>query len=499
MKISSPRFHNGAMFACLLICGILLTCFSERITRNHGMGWDGANYGDIILHYNSVVSGERSVTDAIYLRFLPALAARAVMLAFNIPLDAPHTVTMFQAWNIIMLCLAVFAWGRACDSVGMGAQGKWLGFCGLFLNFAVLKYSFYYPVLLDSSGLALGVVLIWLYLARRPWWTLFISLLSIIYAPPVGLQGFLLLTFPRPPASFTSEKPSRAYPTALALAVSGMAAYRYISIGPLNIRLGLDELHPFSVILATGFIFASVYYLSFDARFFRVKNYLHSNKSIKKFILILFACFLLAVSSRLHPKIPPLGGLYLFMDYVTGVLNYSVSRPGEFLVAHTLYFGPVMLLAICYFPALCAAVRSIGGGMILVVAFALLQFLCPLSRQMIGAIPFLILPLCLAIDNMPFPRPFLWIFALFSVTTSKVWMSINLGVDPGVPMEVIPEVWRRYTSSLGNYMLTEDYYQQGVLVIIALLILTVFRCWMEKFSKHTSCQGSRPLTDRDAE
>jgi len=470
---SRPDLHNLGMTLCLLAAAVVLSCLSERIFQGDGLGFDGVYYGDIITRYEAIASGELPLNPHLYLRSLPAMAARQLMLLLGFPLDKVHVVLFFQMWNVGMLGLAALAWGRTCDAAGLSSRGKWLGFCGLFVNYAILKYAFYYPVLLDTTALALSLTLAWLYAVRRQGWILIAAMLSMFISPPVGLEGFLLFLFPRPRKQTAPVPVSPVLPVLLAALASGAALSLFLPFAPLGIAPDMARFQTPAKLLVVAYIFAAVLFLSRDGRFLRFPGWIENRAMAVRLAALVLAAGGVLLVPALFPRLPSPDWPALFRNYVVTVLYNAAARPGEFLVAHTLYFGPVVLLGVCLFPRLCTAARPLGNGMVLVLAFGLLQFVNPLSRQMIGAMPFFVLALCLALDPFRLPGWFLWAFAAASLAVSKVWMHINAGADPARSILEQPNVWQRYVSSTGNWMHTQDYLLQGAMVLGGLAALAV--------------------------
>lgn len=473
MTTRAPWRENAALAALVLVGGVFLSIFSEHIFAGGGLGYDGCSYGAIITRYEEVCSGGVTLNSGLYFRLVPALAVRGVMQILGVPLSTPNVIVVFQVVNVFLLTAAAWLFGRCADLTGLGPSGKWLGCIGLFCNYAVLKYNFYYPVLLDTASLALGVLLAWLYLSRRTWWLPAAGLAAFFIAPNVGLQAFLLFLLPpaadRQDAARLLPRPAALTLAALAVLIAGWVLW--IS-GPGD---------PLAVALLLAAIGGGVYCLTRAAGF--SPDVLCRPAMLLRLGLVAGLVVLLTVLPHLLPALAAFDWFTLFFQYARTVLLNGTVRPGEFLVAHTLYFGPIILVSACLFAPLCRAARRLGGGWLLVLAFGLLQSLNPLSRQMVGILPFLVLPACLALAERRLPWPFVWGLAAASLACSKVWQRINAGADFSRSMDGQPEVWARYLESTGNWMLTPDYRRQGLVILAALVALIVALVWMRRTSR----------------
>ncbi|WP_300156596.1 hypothetical protein [Solidesulfovibrio sp.] len=461
--MTAPASRRDTLAATLVVlaASVLLTLVSERIFAGDGLGFDGRTYGAVITRLDEVRSGAVSIGTAVYLRMLPALAVRGAMSAAGVALTIPNVIVAFQVVNILMLTLAAYAVCRCADLAGLSRRGKWLACLGVFCNYAVLKHNFYYPVLLDTASLGFAALFAWLYLAGRTWLLLGAGLAGFFVGPNVGLLAFLLFVPP----------PDRAHGAPATLPLSLAGGLTALAVGAAWLTLAMTVSPPLPATpVALAFLAGGVYCLARAAGF--------SPRALTRPALLVrlgLAAGLVALLTALPRLVPGLAAydwVALFFEYARTVVVNSTMRPGEFLVAHTLYFGPFFLCAACLFAPACRAARGFGPGWLAVLAFGLLQSLNPLSRQMIGLLPFLVLPTCLVLDRLPLPAWFPWALAGLSLAVSKVWRFINAGADLSRPMESQPEVWGRYLESTGAWMLDADYRRQGVAVLV-LFVLTV--------------------------
>lgn len=459
MTPSMTRRDTFAATLLVLATAVLLSIVSERIFVGDGLGYDGRAYAAVITRLDEVRSGAISVGSAMYLRMAPALALRAGMQATGVALTIPNVIVAFQAINIAMLTLAAWAFCRSADLAGLTRQGKWLGCLGMFCNYAVLKYNFYYPVLLDTASLTFATLLAWLYLARRTWLLLGTGVIAFSIGPNIGLLAFLLFAPP-------SDQPGRAQ-TLLARPLA--AALAVLAAGGAWLTLSKTSASTPAIAVSLTFLGVGTYCLARAAAFSR-QTLAQSSLLVRLGIVVV----IVAVFSALPQFMPGMvtdNWFLLFFQYAQTVIRISGVRIGEFLVAHTLYFGPIFLIAVCLFAPTCRAARRLGPGWLAVLAFGLLQSLNPLSRQMIGILPFLALPTCLALTRKPLPGWFLWGLAIISLALSKVWQSINANADVTLPLHDQPEVWARYLESTGAWMREADYRWQGILILV-LFVLT---------------------------
>lgn len=451
---------NTALAAYILMAGVLLSLTSERIFAGGGLGYDGCSYGAIITRYDDIRSGILQLNSALYFRMVPALAIRGVMLVLGVPLTIPNAIIAFEVFNIALLTLAAWLFGSCCDRVGVSKEAKILGFIGVFINYFVLKYTFYYPVLLDTAAMSLSVLLAWLYLSRHSWWLLPAGIGAFFVGPNIGLEAFLLFLLPAGKTVGKSPFVPRFVAAALALLATGGCWW----------LLKVSEPHdPMAVLMTLGTVAGTVYCLTRAAGF--IPATLLRRDMLMRLGFVVGMILFMSILPRLVPGLASFDWVALFFRYARLVLINNVHRTGEFLVAHTLYFGPIILLAVCLFAPVCRAARKFGGGWLLVLAFGTLQAFNPLSRQMVGILPFVVLPLCVVLCDRPLSPLFVLGMGITSLGCSKVWQHINTGADFSLPMDKQTDVWGRYLESTGYWMYEMDYRRQGIIVLCLFVVI----------------------------
>src|SRR5262249_27978996 len=142
-----------------------------------------------------------------------------------------HIIGVFGFLNVTLITLAAHAWCRVAAKLGIGPGGKWLGFLGLFVNYAVLKWTSFYPLLVDSYGFAIGMLLLWCHLHGRRRGLFLLTAAGAFIWPTIIYQGVLLLLFPRDPCPAAVATPARhrlnlAAALAAALAVCCLTAHQ---------------------------------------------------------------------------------------------------------------------------------------------------------------------------------------------------------------------------------------------------------------------------------
>jgi hypothetical protein len=101
----------------------------------------------------------------------------------------------------------------------------------------------------------------------------------------------------------------------------------------------------------------------------------------------------------------------------------AVAKPGLFLLAHLVYFGPFWLLAAACWPAICRQIHRQGGiGLTLVAAIGVCHALDAESRHLVYLVPMFLPFVVQVIDRLEWSRNQLIFLAGLSVLTSKCWL-----------------------------------------------------------------------------
>ena len=79
----------------------------------------------------------------------------------------------------------------------MSYKSKWFGIISLIGNYAILKWSYYYPVLTDISSYTLGMSMVYFYLTNRSYLQLIIAAIGIFTFPLCAYFSLLLILYPR--------------------------------------------------------------------------------------------------------------------------------------------------------------------------------------------------------------------------------------------------------------------------------------------------------------
>src|SRR5262249_38975051 len=174
------------MLAAVAAGAIATILWGERIGINGGQGWDGMDYAGWARDFPAAL--DHGVTRYQAQRVLPSLIVWLIG-------GSDHTVVRFQIADAVFLVGAALAWTRIAVALSLSRPAAWAGFAAAFASFAIARHALYYPTLTDSLAFALGMAMVWAYLAQRPLALWLVALAGAFTWPalPAVALGLLVL------------------------------------------------------------------------------------------------------------------------------------------------------------------------------------------------------------------------------------------------------------------------------------------------------------------
>jgi len=453
------------MAACALALFIFLNIVSEKIPLGNGLGYDGVNYAFLARNFDKILEGSLHLDSIYYNRFLPSLLCRFTLLSLGLPLSDHNIIVFFSVLNLFLLSFCAWLWSSLTLAKGFSDLTRWFGFVALFFSHASLKYNIYYATLTDISALFLGTLMLWAYLRNSNLVLIAALIAGTATWPTLPILGVILLILP--PRNFDAP-PAPGKSVLLVTWILGGSLWFLLSHGLAPIE---ESIYPLlGGGLACVLLAIALFHLFNAQSFFSLNtppNVLRAPRLIIGGAALIGAPLCLWALTGYRVDLPHLIQAFFFQ-----VLRLGMKRPGEFFVAHVLYYGPWVLLLALTFPEAARAARRAGPGLVILTAVTLVQALSPLSRQLIASMPFFVFLCAAALDRAPLLTPrFLTWFCVLSALFSKVWMRFS--ADQAAPSESFCFDW--YVSSTGCWMPFTMYWVQGLLVLF--LLFTFWILW----------------------
>lgn len=468
----APASERGTNLAIVLATLFLLTplyLFSERITIGDGFGVDGQAYGLWAQEFVEQVV-HKKLHPYYVQRVLPSAVVAGVLGLLGCAPTNRHVITGFVLLNLAMLAVCAWGWCQVADELSISRRGKWLGAAALFVNAAVMKCYAYYPVLTDLTAYALGMLMLLCYLRGRSWSLYLLTLIGAFTWPTMVYCGAAMLLFPR---RVVAQEP-HASPTLRGL-IAGASTFVILASATLLREfdypdflghpggMPVEPLMPLSLaVVALHWLFGS--YFLFDGGMLRSwRPWLRTASLTRCAAVVSLVGLRWLQTNMLSNRETGLGVMYRLGFTVFT----SICKPAIFLVAHAVYYGPLILLALFLWKPVCRLLRRDGVGLTLCLCFLFAQSLCSESRGAINLYPILVAYTVKVTDLLPWRLSDYLGIGLISLAMSKVWLVINTGPFGTNPLE-FPR--QKMMMNYGPWMSTGMWIVQGGAVVLCALI-----------------------------
>lgn len=433
----------------VLICAAatFTLLLGDMVPANDGLGWDGVMYAALTRNVFQMIS-DGELNSYYAQRLLPSVIVRGLLMLAQLPLDNPHIVKGFFVYNFALLIGANMLWKQIADGLAITLRGRWLGFASLFINFAVSKQTFYYPVLTDTTALFIGMLLLLFYVQKRPLALLVTAWVGAFAWQVVGLSGAILLLFMNVGLSSQSIEPAseaavgrtaRLFPKQWGIGLIGLsvAAAVIIVIEYLTATL-IDPFAATSLTLLLRAASSAVTGIPALALVVVGIGVLVNSRAVVNQVigglgridmrLVLMALAAVAVPGILvrwmaNPEVANPSGIRL-------VANAMVMPPDKkmllSLVTNFVFWGPMIALLLTRWKSFGIEARRLGPGFMGVVALSIVLCLVAEPRFMTSGWPFLVLGGVLAMEKIIAPRAFLFGFAALTVVLAQFWLKLNV-------------------------------------------------------------------------
>lgn len=419
--------HSSWMMASLMFAFGLFSFFlGEKIAFNAGLGFDGVLFGRIARDFYQAVF-VLGLDNYFIQRILPSGVVHLGLRFFHLNADIPEIVAGFAVYNSCLLLVAVVLWNRIASLLALKAPARWLGFIGLFVNFAVLKFYFYYPVLTDVTALVCTLAMLLFFLTNNVLGLVILVVLGSFVWPTLVYVGAALLIFPK--YETTPRDLPRPYPLVLAAFLTTLLAgvIFYINIAlqhTFPTGVVIPKLKLLSMFVLLSYAFFAIQGLANNAHFYRF-GYLKRSSSLWRLAvgaaLFLGIQLLIKHLSATHTD--------LFIISLKNLLHLGVRAPLIFILGHVMYYGPILFLFFFFWKPFCRTVHSYGLGLSIVIGFGIMFSLSSEGRHSTAFLPFFIVFLAKALNEHSLGWKKLLGLGILSLAFSKVWLLINAGLS----------------------------------------------------------------------
>jgi hypothetical protein len=448
------------MAGVVVLVGVLSVAWArwgdEVIPHFMGVGFDGWVYRNLAQDPSGVLSA-RKVSGHHIQRVGPAVLVHVMMRLAGAELTAVNVVTGFQVLNFSLAVFGCYLWMSIVRVLGLRRPTAWFGFAALFLNYAMLKFIAYRPVLTDAAGFTLSLALVGCVVQRRRLRALAVSVLAAATWPTVLYSGLLL--FVMPDREVTARPPGRLsrWVAAFVAAIVPVAALGVEVCGrPCSARMSatgmVRPLLPFSVLAVGIFLYLATRPLLDRLHLHAFVRSVHWPRLVTAVAVLVVVLWAWATWSD--------GSGSGLRRTLMNILQESVNKPGGFLVAHTMYVGPGVVVVALLWRRVVEVIARLGPGMVLVMLGFVVLSIGAETRKLINLWPFFAVMAAVVIDERRWDgRQVLW-FSALSVAMSRVWLPITQGTvrTAGMSDAHPDDRWLLlYRASIGPWMTLGTY------------------------------------------
>jgi hypothetical protein len=394
-----PAFKQSYFVAGFSAFSLIVISFIVgTIAVGNGTGWDGGAYiAHVELLANGVAVGDDPYRMSRMGGFFPVIIAAGYGLS-------RETLISFQILiNIFTVSIALAYFHDFLRIYGINNCIALISTATLLFSWPVLVLPVYYPILSDHLVLAIACLSLWLWVRQFQNWLYILCLWTPWVMPLLVLVPWVLTAIP-----FKSNSPSKASDKTnghfglskntsqimifLILAIPSLIyAWQYLVLftdesilAHAGVKAGLPELRIWSSIAVCLSItaIAWVWALLLNSKELLLSVKVASFAKATLFVALSYLIMKLGLDWSKGFKGPPI---------IANVFIQSLSAPFKPYIAHVLYFGPVVLLALSSF--FLRYFRRIATPWPLIVLFA--GFLPVLaigseSRQWLAVFPILV-------------------------------------------------------------------------------------------------------------
>lgn len=471
---TSPTTDGHLMALILLTVGGILIAWAhlggELIPVREGTGYDGSVYAGVTRNPSGWLLEDR-IGAHRFQRIAPSLLVHAILRPFGLQTETPAVILGFHTLNFGLMVIGCYVWRSIVQKLCLSRVALWVGFAALFLNYGMLKFASYYPVLTDVSGFFLGLMLLWSLVHGRyglmPW----IGLLGAFTWPTVFYSALLLysLSNPTDPPALNRRRGLCAASALTVLApLSAALIYRCGNdcVAPVMMGTTMEPLLPISLLILAAWVFLATRPLldRLDPR------QLVASINLRRLAIAaaLFVAVAVVVSLVADPT---------EQTVARTLRNVSLGgavKPGGFVVAHAIYFGPaVVLAALLWRRRITPAISRYGPSMLLLMLVYVLLATDVESRKFMNLWPFFAAFAAYAAHELSWGRIQAAGFVVLSILLSRVWFPLNQGELTG-NHQLYPDQF--YFMSMGPRMTVWSYLLMlGATAVIVLVVWLLIR------------------------
>lgn len=469
--IKAKFYHPLKISLVIFLCwSILYFIFGEKITINSGCGYDGNFYCQITQHFGSFLQNQ-SFSKYYVHRILPCAIVHYALTFFGFELSLKNIISSFYVLNTLCWLFSIVLWHKIMQHFQISILIQWLMSILLWINFYVLKFIFYYPVLTDSMAFLAGLVLAYFYVQNKIKQVCIVAFLGSFVYPLFAIYTCILILFPIDIKAREHQNSKKKY------------TFLWITILIVSLFAGMRTYYAYRIKyeISAGFhLNTLVYMLTYGYVLYHLLRPLRSLNKIVDYIpklnwqrvvlvvLILLTTVLIKSYLSRHAQMGSPSQNY-FLRSIFGIGYHGATWIAQFFSG----FGVIAVGLYIFLAKISQTVLQQSVGMYILFALAVLINL-QLETRVIADI-YVFIPLGLALTLQKYKwninkKRLILIVLLLNLAISKVYLKIEGSKWFFHPVEL---AWVPQNYALSTYLMKDGHYWI-TLIVFAFISVVVF-------------------------
>lgn len=426
-KVSTAQNIANLSPLFILAYGILYIYFGEPFYLDGGLQYDALIYATYARDLFGTLK-HVGVDDYHATRLLPSVIIFLGSRLIDYNLDSPARIfNAFSLYNAILLSATAWLWLRISKLSRFSWPVFWLGFFSLFINFCNFKSAQYDPVQTDITAFFFGMLFVYLYLNDRPF-LLCLSAIVASFAWEIAIYfAFLCMLNVKLVTVYRSLILER-YLSITLLILFLLIVVIFNLIDPHLMINGADQVNKIfllaSMAIAGSYIWFVTKFSEISKKIPKIRDFLFK-VDCRRMLYILLAAFFYFGFLHLIREYYGLSTALGFGMLLPSLFTTSVAKPAIFIIAHTMFYGPIIILFAFYVKSTFKMALESGYGIYLYLITTLVLALNSETRMLMLSLPLFVYLVCKAVSTTFLPWRFVMIYGILSLLLSKFYLPIT--------------------------------------------------------------------------
>lgn len=474
---------NPYVLPLLVVSICIWRIFLAQLPANQGLGWDGCKYYDL-----TVDGWESARLDSyLVLRIFPCIFIHILFKWLSISFAPANVILAFKIMNTVLLGLGALMVKNIFDRYKLNPVAQLTGFVIVFLNYGVLNFTYYYPVMTDTPAFVLGIALFYFFVRGEYTNVLLAGLIGAFTWPLLLPMAVALVLLSKQDGEYEPlPRPLLYLAGALCTLYAVGVSYYFLMVEQAK----ADDMFTLPInmsmlpvcFITLGLLYFGFAYLLNNAYFLKPGYYRSLLNGNRIFAIAVLGVLFLLLRSSLKVNAPS-----EFLSPFTQVkitMVYAFQRPLIALVSHFNYFGVAIALCIIFWRRITAFIAGFGPGVAVTIFVSFFLFFAQAeTRRLTYVFPWVLILVALFLGRYRFSNLFYVVLVVVNFITAKLWFFFDYGATATMLTDGtinFPDQW--FLFNLGRWM-TEGIWLWLCLALAVTLLLLFISLYRIEFGK----------------